>query len=633
MCAVRADTPDDTELARRATGGDGQAFGLLFDRWLDRAFDVAWHVVHNRETAADVTQEAFASAWQQIGNLRQPESFGGWLLRITRNKALNRLQRERRSSPTGSEEALVTLDARQADDPSAPLEQREHGDLIWAASAALGEEDASLLSLHLRHDLGAPELAEELGVQPNAVHQRLFRLKKRLADAIGAWVLWRGGGPSCPELSAALERAEATSFDRGTAKAIVTHTRGCDACDRSRQLRLSPEALFAAMPLVPAGPVLRAKMAAALQAHDIPVPSPEPADPQSPGQVTERSDPPGPDDATEPVDSQAAELNEGLGDTQTPPDTSQPSDAQASEQTAEMADQQSLETSSEPEAQGGQADAGTPDGPTPPDKADGPHDASAPADKAGRPHDAGAPGIADGQAAASEPQRPGTVEVAQASPSWRGRRAGLIGGAVVVGVLAGVALLLTLLANRAGDGTTVETQAPAATVTEATEQERRTTTTPTSDHPTTTAEPTTTTTTTTTTPDDEATAPGPADAPTETAAPAGTTAPAPADEPGGTGDGNGDAVEPPTIGNFTARATDLPCGSAGEIEAVFAWETSHATSATLAPQGGPPAAVAPTGNLTRCARPGSTWVLTASGPGGTADAQATVPTSPALATP
>lgn len=279
MVAVQYSSADDLELARRAIGGDAEAFGVLFERWFDRAFDVAWHIVHNRDTAAEVTQEAFASAWQQIGNLRQPESFGGWLLRIARNKGLNRLQRERRSRPVGDEETLVTLDPRRSDDPTQALTHREHGDLVWAASAALGEEDASMLSLHLRHGLGAPELAEELGVKPNAAHQRLFRLKKRLADAIGAWVLWRHAAPSCPTLRVTLNDAGITRFDGTTATLIAAHARGCSDCDASRELRLSPEALFGAMPLVAAEPVLRAKVVAALDAMDVPARGPSTAHP------------------------------------------------------------------------------------------------------------------------------------------------------------------------------------------------------------------------------------------------------------------------------------------------------------------------------------------------------------------
>lgn len=488
MCAVQADSSSDTELARRATGGDGEAFGLLFDRWLDRAFDVAWHILHNREAAADATQDAFAAAWQQVGSLRQPESFGGWLLRITRNKALNQLQKQRRSSPIGSEETLAMMDPRQTDDPSKTLDQKELGDLVWAASAALGEEDASLLNLHLRNNLGAAELGQELGVQPNAAHQRLFRLKKRLAEVIGAWVLWRHGTPSCPDLHAALERAKATSFNGATAKTITTHVRDCESCDSNRKLQLSPEAMFAAMPLVVAGPILRARMAAALDGEGVPVPADEP----------------------------------------------------------------------------------------------------------------------------------------HAGPASRPRQwtAAAKVGAVTAAVLLGGVGALAVLADRAGDGTGDASTEDIATGAGANSGRAAPST---SDEVAELDEPTTSSTSPA---DTDAEAPEPVDNPPQDAVPEDVTSGSVTTQPPGTTEQPGTPA--PEILRFVATSTNQPCPSTaqGAIEVTFSWETSDATSATLGEDGGGAEAVPPSSTTTRCAQPGSTWALTATGPGGTASDRTSVPASP-----
>jgi len=277
MVAVRTQAAgpvagDDVDLARRATGGDGEAFAELFDRWFDRAHDVAWHIVRNRDTAAEVAQDTFATAWQSIATLRRPDAFGGWVLRIARNKALDRLAADRRARPEGDEDALAAHDRerRVADDPADPVTDRERDDLVWAAAAALGDDDASILSLHLRHGLTAAALADELGIAPNAAHQRLFRLRKRLGDAIGAWALWQLGRPRCDDLRRLLAAAGTTRFDRDAAAMITAHTRGCPDCDDRRALRLSPEALFAATPLVAAAPMAKAEAAAALTAAGTP---------------------------------------------------------------------------------------------------------------------------------------------------------------------------------------------------------------------------------------------------------------------------------------------------------------------------------------------------------------------------
>jgi RNA polymerase sigma factor (sigma-70 family) len=242
-------------------------------------------VVRNRNTAAEATQEAFAAAWQQIATLRQPESFGGWLLRIARNKALNRLDRERRSRPLGDDEALAVLDGerRTGDDPAGEVTGSERDDLVWAASAALGEADVSLLSLHLRHGLDAGELADELGVAPNAAHQRLFRLRKRLGDAIAAWTVWQRGSPRCGTLRQLLDAAGMTRFDRDASSLISVHVDSCPDCRSRQAVALSPEALFAATPFVLAGPMLKAQAAAALSAEGVPMSPPSPSPPGESG--------------------------------------------------------------------------------------------------------------------------------------------------------------------------------------------------------------------------------------------------------------------------------------------------------------------------------------------------------------
>lgn len=268
-----ADNPrDDAELVTAATAGDGSAFAELFDRWFDRAFDVAYRILWDRDLAGDVAQDTFLAAWRNLATLEQPGSFGGWISRIARNRALNRLERKRRSSPVADGEVMDVLHPpEQMDEPAAVVEAAEAEQLVWAAAAALGERDASVLYLHLRHGLGATELADELGVTPNNASQVLFRLRERLGDAIRAWTLWNHGHPRCDRLAADLTARKIKSFDRQTARVVNRHAKGCDVCEADRERRLAPTALFSAVPIALAGPVLRARAAEALAAQGVPV--------------------------------------------------------------------------------------------------------------------------------------------------------------------------------------------------------------------------------------------------------------------------------------------------------------------------------------------------------------------------
>src|SRR5690606_30541761 len=190
----RPEAAEDAAWVEAARSGDPDAFGRLFDRWFDPVYDVAWRIVRDRDTAAEVAQDVVLVAWPGLDGPAQPGSFGGWVRRIARNRALNRLDRERRSLPDDAAAAEV-LDRSAPDvDMTAALGEHEQAELVWAAASALGERDASLLDLHLRHGFGAREIADELGVTANNAHQLLHRLKGKLAGAIRAWVLWRAAG-------------------------------------------------------------------------------------------------------------------------------------------------------------------------------------------------------------------------------------------------------------------------------------------------------------------------------------------------------------------------------------------------------------------------------------------------------
>jgi len=263
---------DDVDLVLAARDGDADAFGVLFDRWFDRVHDVAYRIVRDREVSAEVAQDVFLVAWTHLHRIEQPASFGGWLLRTARNRALNRLERERRTVAVSDEENVMHSQRDEPEfDPGETMHRNEQVDLVWAAASALGERDASVLDLHLRHGLGAAELAEALGVTANNAHQLLFRLRKRLASAVRGWVLWRNGRPACAELVGVLQAAGITAFGPAAVAKIERHSDACTACLSRREQRLAPEAMFAAVPIIAVAPMVRAQAASALEAAGVPM--------------------------------------------------------------------------------------------------------------------------------------------------------------------------------------------------------------------------------------------------------------------------------------------------------------------------------------------------------------------------
>lgn len=123
---------DEPALIRRAQEGDVGAFNQLVLRYQQLAYNVAYRLLGDAEGAADVTQDAFVSAYQAIRGFRGG-AFRSWLLRIVSNGCYDYL-RARQRRPTTSLNAL-------ADDAENPVEFPDPGEM---------PEDAAL-----RHELAA----------------------------------------------------------------------------------------------------------------------------------------------------------------------------------------------------------------------------------------------------------------------------------------------------------------------------------------------------------------------------------------------------------------------------------------------------------------------------------------------
>ena len=107
----------EAQLIDRAREGELEAFNQLVSLYQDGVYNVAFRLLGSPESAADVTQETFISAFKHLRSFRGG-SLRAWLFRIATNAAYDMI-RKMRSRPAES------LDAWQ-DTPagSSPIDRR-----------------------------------------------------------------------------------------------------------------------------------------------------------------------------------------------------------------------------------------------------------------------------------------------------------------------------------------------------------------------------------------------------------------------------------------------------------------------------------------------------------------------------
>ncbi|HEY7249310.1 MAG TPA: sigma-70 family RNA polymerase sigma factor, partial [Methylomirabilota bacterium] len=109
---------DEPLLIQRCIAGDASAFEPLVEKYRQRVWRLAYQVLHDREEAWDVAQEAFVRAFHSLPSFRGQSAFYTWLFRITVNVATDRhRQRGAQARAFGPERVTEEEWARTTPDP------------------------------------------------------------------------------------------------------------------------------------------------------------------------------------------------------------------------------------------------------------------------------------------------------------------------------------------------------------------------------------------------------------------------------------------------------------------------------------------------------------------------------------
>ena len=195
----------DAELVEAARAGDTRAFGELLDRHAPRARAVARALLRT-EDAEDVVQEAALCAYLDLGRLREPDRFGGWLCGIAVNLARMRLRRRGATASLEDWSGGLRVPAGVAVDDLSPedaVEARETLRLVRRAIEVLPERQREVVLMHYVEGLSCQEIAALLGQSTGAVRVRLHRARAHLADRSrcnGGRCKWAPIRARCPVL-------------------------------------------------------------------------------------------------------------------------------------------------------------------------------------------------------------------------------------------------------------------------------------------------------------------------------------------------------------------------------------------------------------------------------------------------
>ena len=154
---------------------------MLVEQHAAEIYRLAASIVGSAD-AADVAQDTFVAAWQQLPRLRDATRFGPWLRRICVNRARNSLRDSARrgvSAALDSERALAQTDPRR--DFRGAVEART---LLEPAFERLTPDHRAILALHYSMQYSIAEAADALGVPIGTAKSRLSAALRALRIAL-----------------------------------------------------------------------------------------------------------------------------------------------------------------------------------------------------------------------------------------------------------------------------------------------------------------------------------------------------------------------------------------------------------------------------------------------------------------
>ncbi len=177
-------TQDESELVVAACEGDKEALQRLLAAnwgWLK---GLVYSVLGGARDLDDVMQEICLRVIQNIGSLREPQRFRGWLAVLARREAIRHCQsRPHKLVPFDSVPLPEDADD-YADDPSEDIEKKEMCGRVLAAVQRLPEKYREVFLLAHSGDLTYAQMAEVLDVPITTMQIRLVRARQMIRDQV-----------------------------------------------------------------------------------------------------------------------------------------------------------------------------------------------------------------------------------------------------------------------------------------------------------------------------------------------------------------------------------------------------------------------------------------------------------------
>jgi RNA polymerase sigma-70 factor (ECF subfamily) len=175
------DTAVTHALVERAQAGDAEAFGELYDRYVDLVYRYIYYRVGTTQLAEDLTSETFLRALRRISTFTwQGRDVGAWFVTIARNLIADHYKSGRYRLEMTTDDIVESGSKLVQDGPEGAVLEAMQNKVLLEAVKQLNAEQQECIVLRFLQGLSVAETAQAMGKNDGAIKALQYRAIRSL---------------------------------------------------------------------------------------------------------------------------------------------------------------------------------------------------------------------------------------------------------------------------------------------------------------------------------------------------------------------------------------------------------------------------------------------------------------------
>jgi RNA polymerase sigma-70 factor, ECF subfamily len=184
----------EKDLITGVIAGDRASVTYLVETYQKKVIKTAYYFLGNMDDAEDTAQDVFMDILNSMKNFRQSSALSTWIYRITVNRSLTAVKRNRQRQLFTRIESIFGISGQVKNDvrhqslyTSDPFEENETRQLLKDSLSGLPENQRIVFILSKYEELSYKEIAEVTGLTVSSVESLMHRAKLNLQKKLATY--------------------------------------------------------------------------------------------------------------------------------------------------------------------------------------------------------------------------------------------------------------------------------------------------------------------------------------------------------------------------------------------------------------------------------------------------------------